>query len=104
MVAVGLTPENDPTPIDMLAVVTYEKAIRGSAYGSISPLVLVPRILELYLEGRLLLDELVSAPAAARADRRGVRGALAAGRGDASRARPPDRGAFYEGRGAALGR
>jgi Zn-dependent alcohol dehydrogenase len=60
MVAVGLTPENDSTPIDMLAVVTYEKTIRGSAYGTLSPLVLVPRILELYRRGLLLLDELVT--------------------------------------------
>ena len=59
-VMVGLTPENAQTPIDMLDVVTYEKTIRGSAYGTVSPLLLVPRIAELYLEGRLLLDELVS--------------------------------------------
>jgi S-(hydroxymethyl)glutathione dehydrogenase/alcohol dehydrogenase len=59
--AVGLTPEGVPTPIDMLDVVTYEKTIRGSAYGTISPLVLVPRIVSAYLGGRLLLDELVSA-------------------------------------------
>ena len=37
----------------MLDVVTYEKRIIGSAYGSLSPLVLVPRILELYRQGRL---------------------------------------------------
>ena len=60
-VMVGLAPENAPVPVDMLELVTYEKVVRGSAYGTISPLVLVPRILELYLEGRLLLDELVSA-------------------------------------------
>ncbi len=60
MIAVGLTRESDPTPIDLLDVVTYEKRIIGSAYGSLSPLVLVPRILELYRQGRLRLDELVS--------------------------------------------
>ena len=59
-VMVGLAPENAPVEIDMLELVTYEKSIRGSAYGTISPLVLVPRILDLYLEGRLRLDELVS--------------------------------------------
>jgi Zn-dependent alcohol dehydrogenase len=58
---VGLAPERTPAPIDLLDVVTYEKTIRGSAYGTISPLVLVPRIVQLYREGRLLLDELVSA-------------------------------------------
>jgi Zn-dependent alcohol dehydrogenase len=59
-VPVGLTPEAAPTPIDMLDLVTYEKRIVGSAYGTVSPLLLVPRIVGLYLEGRLLLDELVS--------------------------------------------
>jgi Zn-dependent alcohol dehydrogenase len=58
--AVGLTPQGASTPIDMLDVVTYEKTIRGSAYGSASPLVLVPRIVRAYLAGRLQLDELVS--------------------------------------------
>ncbi len=58
---VGLTPEGVPTQVDMLDVVTYEKTIRGSAYGTISPQVLVPRIVDAYLQGRLLLDELVSA-------------------------------------------
>jgi Zn-dependent alcohol dehydrogenase len=57
---VGLAPEAAPAPIDMLDVVTFEKTIKGSAYGTVSPLLLVPRIVELYLEGRLLLDELVS--------------------------------------------
>jgi Zn-dependent alcohol dehydrogenase len=57
---VGLMPENDPVPVDMLDVVTYEKRIVGSAYGSLSPRVLIPRIVDLYLAGRLRLDELVS--------------------------------------------
>lgn len=59
-VVVGLLPENAPVPVDMLDVVTYEKKIVGSAYGSISPEILMPRIAKLYLEGRLMLDELVS--------------------------------------------
>jgi S-(hydroxymethyl)glutathione dehydrogenase / alcohol dehydrogenase len=57
---VGLMPEGSPVPVDLLDLVNYEKTIRGSAYGSQSPRVLVPRIASLYLEGRLLLDELVS--------------------------------------------
>jgi Zn-dependent alcohol dehydrogenase len=59
-VPVGLTPEGSPTPVDMLDVVTYEKRIVGSAYGTLSPLLLVPRIVDLYRQGRLALDELVS--------------------------------------------
>ncbi len=57
---VGLMPEGRPVPIDLLDVVTYEKRIVGSAYGTLDPRVLVPRILRLYLAGRLKLEELVS--------------------------------------------
>jgi S-(hydroxymethyl)glutathione dehydrogenase / alcohol dehydrogenase len=59
-VVVGLLPEASPVPVDMLDLVTYEKRIVGSAYGTTSPRVLMPRIVRLYLEGRLALDELVS--------------------------------------------
>jgi Zn-dependent alcohol dehydrogenase len=58
---VGLMPQDEPVPVDMLALVTYEKRIVGSAYGTLDPRLLVPRLFALYLEGRLLLDELVSA-------------------------------------------
>ena len=58
---VGLLPQDQPVPIDMLDLVTYEKRIVGSAYGSVDPRVLIPRIIDLYLDGRLRLDELVSA-------------------------------------------
>ena len=58
---VGLLPQDQPVPIDMLDLVTYEKRIVGSAYGSLDPRVLIPRIIDLYLDGRLRLDELVSA-------------------------------------------
>jgi len=57
---VGLAPQGQPVGIDMLDLVTYERRIVGSAYGSLTPRQLVPRILRLYLEGRILLDELVS--------------------------------------------
>jgi len=57
---VGLMPEGRPVPLDLLDVVTYEKRIVGSAYGTLDPRLLVPRILALYLEGRLRLEELVS--------------------------------------------
>ncbi|MDX6533132.1 MAG: S-(hydroxymethyl)glutathione dehydrogenase / alcohol dehydrogenase, partial [Gaiellales bacterium] len=49
-----------PVGIDMLELVTYERRIVGSAYGSITPQRLVPRILRLYLEGKIVLDDLVS--------------------------------------------
>jgi Zn-dependent alcohol dehydrogenase len=57
---VGLMPEGAPVPIDMLDVVNYEKRVVGSAYGSLDPRLLVPRIIALYRAGRLELDALVS--------------------------------------------
>ena len=57
---VGLAPEGEPVPIDTLGLVTYERRIVGSAYGSAAPPILIPRILDLYRSGALLLDELVS--------------------------------------------
>jgi S-(hydroxymethyl)glutathione dehydrogenase/alcohol dehydrogenase len=57
---VGLMPEGEPVAVDMLELVTYEKRVVGSAYGTVDPRVLVPRLFDLYLDGRLRLDELVS--------------------------------------------
>lgn len=57
---VGLTKQGEQTPVDMLDIVSYEKTIRGSAYGTISAQLLMPRIFDLYLQGRLELDALVS--------------------------------------------
>jgi S-(hydroxymethyl)glutathione dehydrogenase/alcohol dehydrogenase len=57
---VGLMPEGRPVGVDMLDLVNYEKSIRGSAYGSLHPEILIPRIIALYLQRRLRLDELVS--------------------------------------------
>jgi S-(hydroxymethyl)glutathione dehydrogenase/alcohol dehydrogenase len=59
-VAVGLMPQDAPVAIDLLELVTYEKRLVGSAYGSLDPRLLIPRIVDLYLSGRLDLDPLVS--------------------------------------------
>jgi S-(hydroxymethyl)glutathione dehydrogenase/alcohol dehydrogenase len=59
-VVVGLLPQADPVPLDVLDLVTYEKKVVGSAYGTLDPRILMPRIARLYLERRLHLDELVS--------------------------------------------
>ncbi len=56
---VGLTPQGQPVPVDMLDLVTFERRVVGSAYGTLSPPLLVPRILDLYRAGALQLDELV---------------------------------------------
>jgi S-(hydroxymethyl)glutathione dehydrogenase/alcohol dehydrogenase len=57
---VGLAPQGSAVPVDMLDLVTYERRIVGSAYGSLTPAVLVPRILALHAAGALQLDALVS--------------------------------------------
>ncbi len=57
---VGLAPQRRPVPVDMLDLVTYERRVVGSAYGTLDPTLLVPRILELYRAGALKLDELVA--------------------------------------------
>lgn len=57
-VVVGLTPQNSTAPIraDFLS----EKTLMGCIFGSSVPLVDVPRMLSLYRNGRLKLDELVA--------------------------------------------
>jgi Zn-dependent alcohol dehydrogenase len=57
---VGLAPQGRPVPVDMLDLVTFERRVIGSAYGTLSPPLLVPRILDLYRAGVLELDELVA--------------------------------------------
>lgn len=57
---VGLAPQNAPVQVDMLDLVTFERNVIGSAYGSVSPQMLIPRLVELYRSGRLPVDELVS--------------------------------------------
>jgi Zn-dependent alcohol dehydrogenase len=57
---VGLAPQGQPVPVDMLELVTYERRVVGSAYGTLSPRLLVPRILDLYRAGAIKLDELVA--------------------------------------------
>jgi S-(hydroxymethyl)glutathione dehydrogenase/alcohol dehydrogenase len=57
---VGLLPDGHPVPLDLLDLVTYEKRVVGSAYGTLSAALLLPRLAELYLAGRLELDAQVS--------------------------------------------
>ena len=57
---VGLARQGAPVPVDMLDLVVYERTIVGSAYGTISPQLLVPQLIELYRRGRLPLERLIS--------------------------------------------
>ncbi|HEX6349698.1 MAG TPA: Zn-dependent alcohol dehydrogenase [Candidatus Dormibacteraeota bacterium] len=58
-VAVGIGRYGEPTPIDALSLVLQEKALLGSFYGSARPRVDMPRILDLYRQGKLQLDALL---------------------------------------------
>jgi S-(hydroxymethyl)glutathione dehydrogenase/alcohol dehydrogenase len=57
---VGLARQGTPVAVDMLDLVVYERNIVGSAYGTISPRLLVPRLIDLYRSGRLPLERLIS--------------------------------------------
>jgi Zn-dependent alcohol dehydrogenase len=59
-VAVGLAPAGKTVAIDPLALVRDEKTLKGSIYGSTRPYADFPRIFELYRQGRLPLDRLLS--------------------------------------------
>jgi len=60
-VLVGLAPQGSTVSFDALALTQQEKTIRGSLYGSARPQIDIPRLLDLYMAGRLKLDELVTA-------------------------------------------
>lgn len=59
-VLVGLPPQDSPVSVDALALAESGKSIVGSNYGSTVPGRDFPRIAELYLAGRLPIDELIS--------------------------------------------
>lgn len=46
--------------VDLFGLTCYEKQIRGGLFGSANPRVDIPRLLDLYMEGELKLDELVT--------------------------------------------
>jgi S-(hydroxymethyl)glutathione dehydrogenase/alcohol dehydrogenase len=58
-VMVGLSPFGSKTAIDTRGLLS-EKVLKGCTYGSIRPRVDIPRFIDLYMAGRLKLDELVT--------------------------------------------
>lgn len=60
LVMVGLPPVSDQVEVRGVSLVLHDKTIRGSFYGSASPRTHIPRLLDLYAQGDLLLDELLS--------------------------------------------
>ena len=60
VIAVGVPPMDAELSLNPLAFIMDEKTIRGTLYGSCDFAVDVPRVIDLYLAGRLKLDELIS--------------------------------------------
>lgn len=59
-VVVGMAPEHDVVSINALSLPRTERTLKGSYYGSARPWIDLPRLADLYLAGRLRVDELVS--------------------------------------------
>jgi Zn-dependent alcohol dehydrogenase len=59
-VIVGMAPENDEITLNALSIPRTEKVIMGCWYGSAKAWIDLPRMCDLYLAGRLNLDDLVS--------------------------------------------
>ena len=59
-VVVGVAPQGQLAQIDAYAIAMQEKTLKGCFYGSARPRVDMLRLLDLYQQGRLKLDELIS--------------------------------------------
>lgn len=60
-VLIGVAPERSETiPVNPFELVLYQKALLGTLYGTCNPRTDIPRLLDLYRAGRLMLDELVT--------------------------------------------
>ena len=60
VIVVGMTPENDEVSINALSLRRNERAIVGSWYGGARPWVDLPKLVDLYLCGKLKIDPLIS--------------------------------------------
>jgi NDMA-dependent alcohol dehydrogenase len=59
-VIVGMAAMNVRAPITPYTMALQEKTLKGTLYGSIKPLVDMPRLVDLYMDGKLEIDKLVS--------------------------------------------
>ena len=59
-VIVGMAPQAARAPINPYLMAVQEKVIKGTMYSSVRPNVDFPWLVDLYLDGRLKVDELVS--------------------------------------------
>lgn len=61
VVVIGLTPANfDSLPISPLNLVLTQKTVMGTLYGTSNALVEIPKLLQMYNQGQIKLDELVT--------------------------------------------
>jgi S-(hydroxymethyl)glutathione dehydrogenase/alcohol dehydrogenase len=58
--ATGDARTEDAIPVNVVALPMYQKRIQGTIYGGCSPAVAIPVFVEMYHNGQLLLDELVT--------------------------------------------
>ena len=59
-VIVGMAAMNVRAPITPYMMALQEKTLRGTMYGSVRPNIDFPKLVDLYLDGRLKIDQLVS--------------------------------------------
>jgi S-(hydroxymethyl)glutathione dehydrogenase/alcohol dehydrogenase len=59
-VVVGMAPEDDNLTISALSLPRTEKVIMGSWYGGARPWIDLPKMVDLYLDGRLQIDPMIS--------------------------------------------
>jgi S-(hydroxymethyl)glutathione dehydrogenase/alcohol dehydrogenase len=59
-VLIGVPPTGQTVPLDVRSVVSQERVIRGSSYGSARTREDFPRLVELYVAGKLRLDDLIT--------------------------------------------
>jgi S-(hydroxymethyl)glutathione dehydrogenase/alcohol dehydrogenase len=61
VVLVGIAHAKDKLSLSQIVAVTQEKTVRGTTQGSLDAWSAVPRLIDLYQRGELMLDELVTA-------------------------------------------
>jgi S-(hydroxymethyl)glutathione dehydrogenase/alcohol dehydrogenase len=59
-VVVGVAPEDAVVTLPAPALMRTAKALKGCNYGNAIPKVDIPRIVDLWMEGKLMISELVS--------------------------------------------
>jgi len=57
---VGVSPDGSRISLNPNIFMMMEKKLQGSYYGSTRPRIDMPRLIDMYMEGKLKIDELVS--------------------------------------------